>query len=122
MRIPSFEVIQKNLTSREERELEDCGHGDYRSLCVVHVKGRCAGKHLQVEPLEKEGRESTKSSWVSFDCVFLTQANADTILEYENEPSPEVLQEVTIYSCDEVVVRITDGIPLLNWTLHSQRG
>ena len=44
--------------------------------------------------------------------------SADTTLEYENEPSPEVLQEVTIYSFVVVVVRITDVIPLLNWILH----
>ena len=42
---------------------------------------------------------------ISFDCVFLTKENADTTLEYENEPSLEVFQEVTIYSCVEVVVR-----------------
>ena len=64
--IPTLEVIQKNLTSREELELEDCGHADYRSSCVACVEDRCAEKHLQVEPLEKEGRERTKSSWVSF--------------------------------------------------------
>ena len=55
---------------------------------------------------------------VTFDCVFLTQENADTTLEYENEPSPEVFQEVKIYSCVEGVARITDDIPLLNWTPH----
>ena len=38
-----------------------------------------------------------------------------------NEPSPEVFQEVTIYSCVEVVVRITDDIPLLNWIAHFAR-
>ena len=42
-------------------------------------------------------------------------------IEYDNEPSPEVLQEVTIYSCVEVVVRITDDDPLLNWILHFAR-
>ena len=40
--------------------------------------------------------------------------NADTTLEYEQEPSMEVLQEAKIYSCAEVVVRITDDSPLLN--------
>ena len=64
--------------------------------------------------------------------------NADTTLEHENEPSPEVFQEVMIYSCVEVVVRetrrqcrilrisaehdtsvrITDDISLLNWIPH----
>ena len=62
------------------------------------VKDRCAGKHLQFEPLEREGRERTKLSMVTFDCVFLSQKNADTTLEYENEPSQEVFQEVKIYS------------------------
>ena len=83
--IPTFEMIQMNPTSREEQELEDCGHADYRSWCVVCVKDRCAGKHLQVEPLEKEERARTKPSLTLFDCILL--CNADTTLEYENEPS-----------------------------------
>ena len=74
--------------------------------------------HFQVAPLEKEERARTKPSLPSFDCGFLTRENADTTLEYENEPSPEVFQEVTIYSCVEVVVRITVDIPLLTWILH----
>ena len=81
MGILTFEVIQKNPKSREVRELEDCGHAVHRNWCAACVKDRCARKHLQVEPLEKEGRERTKSSWVSFDCIFLTQENADTTLE-----------------------------------------
>ena len=44
--------------------------------------------------------------------------NADTTLEYEQEPSMEVIQEAKIYSCAEVVVRITDDSPLLNWIRH----
>ena len=84
--------------------------------------------------LEK-GRERTKPSLVVFDCVFLIQENADTTLEYENEPSPEVFQEAGICSCVGVVVRkvkrqrrtfkisaerntsarITDDISLLHW-------
>ena len=48
----------------------------------------------------------------------MTQKNADTTLECENEPTPEVFQEVKIYSCVEAVVRITDDIPLLNWIPH----
>ena len=116
--ITTFEVIQKNLTSREEQVLEDCGHADYRSWCVVCVKDRCSGKHLQVAPLEKEERARTKPSLLSFDCVFLTHQNADTTLEHENESSPVISQEVTIYSCVEAVVRMTDDIPLLNWILH----
>ena len=74
-----------------------------------------ARKYLQFEPLEK-GRERTKLSMVTFDCVFLTQDNATW--EYENEPNPEVFQEVKTYSCVEVAVRITDDIPLLNWIPH----
>ena len=102
-RIPTLEMIQKNPMSREEQELEDCRHADCRSWCVG-VKDRCAGKHLQVEPLEREGRERTESSRVNFDCVFLMKKNTDSTLEYENEPSPEVFQEVKICSCLEVVV------------------
>ena len=49
------------------------------------------------------------------------QENAETTLEYENEPSLEVFQEVTIYPCIEVVVRITDDVPLLNWIPHFAR-
>ena len=45
-------------------------------------------KHLQVEPLEKEERKRAEPSWFSFDCILF--CNADTTLEYENEPSPEV--------------------------------
>ena len=71
--IPTFEVIQKSPMSGEEQELEDGGHAVHRSWCAACVKDRCAGKHFQVEPLEKEGRERTMSSWVSFDCGFLTQ-------------------------------------------------
>ena len=46
---------------------------------------------------------------IAFSCVIQIQT-----LEYENEPSPEVFQEVTICSCDEVIVRITDDVPSLN--------
>ena len=98
-------MIQKNPTSGEEQEPEDCGHAVHKSWCVVCVKDHCAGKHLQFQLLEKEGRERTKPSLVAFDCVFLTQENADTDSEYENEPSPEVFQEVKIYSCVEGVAR-----------------
>ena len=47
-----------------------------RSWCAVCVKGRCVGKHLQVEPLEEEERERT-TPMVAFDYVFLTPENAD---------------------------------------------
>ena len=77
------------------------------------------GNIFKLEPLEKEGRKRTEPSWVSFDCILL--CNADTTLEYENEPSPEVFQEAKIYSCVGVVVRITDGRQLLNWILHFGR-
>ena len=108
-------MFPKNPTTGEERELEDCGHSvhkDWRGACV---KDRCTRKHLQVEPLEKEGRKRTEPSWVSFDCILL--CDADTTLECENEPSPEVFQETKIYSC----ARITDDIPLLNWIPHFER-
>ena len=62
--------------SREEQEPEDCGHAVYRSWCAVCVKGRCVGKHLQVEPLEEEERERT-TPMVAFGDVFLTQENSD---------------------------------------------
>ena len=112
----TFEMVQKNPTSRKEQEPEDCGHADYRSWCVLFIEDRCAENHLQVEPLEKEERERTKSLWVSFDCILL--CNADSTLEHENEPSPEVLQEGKTYSCVEAVVRVTGDIPLLSWILH----
>ena len=128
-------MIEKKPTGRKKQELEDCGHAVYRSWCVACVKDRCAGKHIRFELLEKQGRERTQPSLVAFDCVFWTQENADTTLEYENEPSLEEFQEVKIYSGVEVVVRkmkrqgrtvkisaerhtsarITDDIPLLNW-------
>ena len=103
--ILTFEVIQQTFTNGEGQELEDCGHVDYRSWCVVYVKDHCAGKHLPVEPSER-GRERTKISLLFFLCVSFMQENADTTLKHEIEPSPEVFQEVTIYSCVEVVVRI----------------
>ena len=53
--IPTFEMIQKNPTSRKEQKFGDCGHVVCRSGCVDCVKDRCAGKHLQFESLEKEG-------------------------------------------------------------------
>ena len=71
-------MIQKNPASRAEQEREDCGHAVYRNWCAVCVERRCVEKHLQVEPLEEEGRERTKPSLVAFDCVSLTQGNADT--------------------------------------------
>ena len=75
--IPTFEMIHKNPTSREEQELEDCGHAVYRSWCFACVKDRCVGRRLQVEPFEEEERERT-TPMVAFDCGFLTLENADT--------------------------------------------
>ena len=37
--IPTLEMIQKNLTSREEQELEDCGHADY--MCCLCQRSLC---------------------------------------------------------------------------------
>ena len=78
---------------------------------------------LLVSKIVVERRKRTEQSYqmISFDCVFLTKENADTTLEYENEPGLVVFQEVTIYSCVLVVVRITDNIPLLNWIPHFAR-
>ena len=121
--------------NEEEQEPEDCGHAVYRSWCAVFVKGRCVGKHLQVDPLEEEERERTTPR-VAFDCFFLTQENADTLtlpiggynrhgaipllvslikyldflritLKCEKEPSMKVFQEAMIHSCVEVAVRQT---------------
>ena len=96
--ITTFQMIEKNPMSREQ-DLEDCGHADYMSWCVVCVKDRCARKHLQVEPVEKEERERTKSSWVSFDCVFLIQENADTTPEFENEPDLFARSNLLLMRC-----------------------
>ena len=37
--IPTLEMIQMNPTSREERELEDCGHADY--MCCLCKRSLC---------------------------------------------------------------------------------
>ena len=63
--------------SRTEQEHEDCGHAGYRNWCVACAEARGVGRQLQVEPLEEEERERT-TPMVAFDCVFLTQENADT--------------------------------------------
>ena len=67
--IPTFEMSQKNPSSRKEPEIEDARVGV-----------------LFVSEIVVQG----KPSMVTFDFVFLTQENADTTFEYENEPSPEV--------------------------------
>ena len=61
---------------KKNKNPQDCGHAVYRNRCAVCVKGRCVGKHLQVEPLEEEERERT-TPMEAFDCVFLTPKNAD---------------------------------------------
>ena len=116
--IPTLEVIQKNLTSREELELEDCGHADYRSSCVACVEDRCAEKHFKLNRWRKKEENGQSHHGYLFDCVFSTQENADTTLEYENEPRPEVFQEAKNYSCVEAVARIAEDIPLLDGILH----
>ena len=87
-------ICQKNPTSKEEQELEDCGHSVLKNWCGACVKARCFRKHLQVEPLEKEGRKRTVPSLEPFDCIL--RCDADTTLEFENEPNPEIFQEVKI--------------------------
>ena len=57
--------------------------------------------------------------------LLITQENgsADTTLEHQNEPSPEVFQESKIHSCAaEVFVRITDDRRFLNKTRIGCRG
>ena len=64
---------------------------------------------------QKEETEQNQHGFF-FGCILL--CNVDTTLEYENDPSPEVFQEAKIFSCAQVVVRITDDSPLLNRNLH----
>ena len=75
--IPTVEMNLKNPTSRAEQEHEDCGRAVYRNWCAACVEVRGVGKEPQAEPLEQEERERT-TPLVAFDCVFLTQENADT--------------------------------------------
>ena len=73
---PTFEVIQKHRTSREERELEDCGHSVYKKWRGACVKDRCTRKHLQFEPLEKkEENEQNHHGFllIAFSCVMQIQ-------------------------------------------------
>ena len=63
---------------KREQEREDCGHAACRNWYVVCVRGRGAGRQLQIEPLMEEERERIKLPLVSFDYVFSTQENADT--------------------------------------------
>ena len=66
-----------NPMSRAEQDHEDCGHAVYRNWCAACVEARGVGRQPQAEPLEEEERERT-TPMVAFDCVFLTQENADT--------------------------------------------
>ena len=121
---PTESRVDVDTVNEEEQEPEDCRHAVYRSWCTMCVKGRCVGKHLQVEPLEEEERERT-TPMVAFHCVFLTQENSDIfailicrdnrhgaiphlvdlikdlqslriILKDKNEPSLKVFQEATM--------------------------
>ena len=92
--IRTFEVTQKNPTSREEPELENCGHSVNKTWRGARVKDRCTRKRLHIEPLEK-GRKRTEPSWDPFDGILL--CCADTTLECENGPSREVFQEVSLF-------------------------
>ena len=135
--IPSVRINPKNPTSRKEREHEECGHAVYRSWCASCVEARGFGRQLQGEPLEAEEGERT-TSMVAFDCVFLTQENADTfpiLICRDNRrgrigatcferkgptasfiPLLKVLQEAMIHSCVEVVVSEMKRQFLLNVT------
>ena len=76
-------VFPKNPTSREERELEDCGqsvHKNWRGACV---ENRCTRKHLQIETLENHHGVLL----IAFSCVMQIQR-----WNTENDTSPEVLQ------------------------------
>ena len=80
---PTVEMNPKNAMSGEEQEHEDCGHAVYRNWCGACVEARGIGRQLQVEPLEDEERKRT-IPMVAFDCVFLTQENADTLIGRDN--------------------------------------
>ena len=66
-------------------------------------------------------KEENEQNHHGFLLICILLCNADTTLEYENEPSPEVFQEAKIYSCVGALVRITDDSPLLNWIPHFAR-
>ena len=63
--IPTFEMIQKNPTSREKQEHEVSGH------VLLSVEGRGVGGQHRLELLEEEERERT-TPIVAFDYGFLT--------------------------------------------------
>ena len=71
------------------------------------------GNIFKLNRWRKKEEHGQKSSRVPFDCILLCYAA--TTLEHENEPSPEVFQEAMVYSRVEVIVSITDDIPLLSW-------
>ena len=121
MGIPTFEEVQNNPMTGEERELEDCGHAVHRNWCAACVKDRCARKHLQVEPFEEENRERTKSSWVSFDCVFMTPETADTfpipIFRHDGEVKRQC-RTLRTSAGRNTSMRIKDNVLLFNWIPH----
>ena len=69
----------------------------------------------------KEENEQNHHGFLSIALHRRMNGSAGTTLEYQNEPSPEVFQEAKIYTCEEVVVRITDDSPSLNGILHFAR-
>ena len=109
--IPTFEEIQQ-VEKNENSKIVDML---FTGVCVLLVLKIVV--HGTIFKLNR-WRKKEEHDLVSFDCVFLSQENADTTLECENEPSPDFFQEVKICSWVEVVVRITDDIPLLNWIPH----
>ena len=67
----------KNPMNRAEQVHGNCGHAVYRNWCDACVEARGVGGQLQVEPLKEEERGRT-TPMVAFDCVSLTQENANT--------------------------------------------
>ena len=103
-------MFLKNSTSREERELEDCGHSVHKNWRGACVKDRCTRKHLQVEPLEKEENEQNHHGFllIAFSCVMQIRhwnARMNQVRRY--------FKKRRFTHCVEVVVRITDDIPRL---------
>ena len=64
--ILTFEVIQQTFTNGEGQELEDCGHVDYRSWCVVYVKD-----HWQGNIFPWNRRREKEENGQRYHCYFL---------------------------------------------------
>ena len=64
--ILTFEVIQRTFTNGEGQELEDCGHVDYRSWCVVYVKDHCAGETSSRRTVGERRKRTDKDIIVIF--------------------------------------------------------